>query len=126
MAGRKRPTQRKARERLQAAQEREAAALAAVEVAGAKVASAREKLAATVNAAQRKVHEAEQALAQARAALAQISGVERAAMLLDDGVAKVRADVRAVQEDHRPLLGAGGKVLVDQQKPAASLDRGSS
>lgn len=126
MAGRKRPTQREARERLQAAQEREAAALAGVEIAGAKLASAKEKLAAAVNAGQQKVHEAEQGLAQARAALAGVSGVERAAMLLDDAVVRVRADVRAVQDGRQAALVDGGQVLVDRHEAAAPLDRGST
>lgn len=114
MAGRKRPTQPDARERLQAAQEREAAALVAVELAAGKVERTKDRLDSALTALQRRVQEAENGLTCARARLADVSGVERAAVLLDDSPVKVRADVRDARrldrKEGQPSVLAAGSV----------------
>lgn len=95
----KRPLGQLARERLREAQQREAVALASVERAVAVRERARDRLAAAQVVPQRALDEAEQRLSLARGQLAEVSGVERAAMLLDESISVVRADMRARRHD---------------------------
>ncbi|GEM_PF-3773705 len=88
-----------ARERMRQAQREEATALAAVTGAQA----ARDRL-------QRKVDAADDGVAQAIARLASTSGVERAAVLLDEPVALVR---RLAQS-----AGTGPRVVDSSREPS--------
>ena len=92
-----RPVSQRARERLREVQRREAQALTAVERAAARRDRAVTRLEAAQIAPQRRLDQAETQLSRARAALAGVSGVERAATLLAESPARVRADVRAAK-----------------------------
>lgn len=94
----KMPVNEGARERLRDEQRRESAALAAVEAALAGKQRAERKLGAALQAQQDAVDAAEHQLALARADLVQVSGLARAATLLEEPLSVLRAAARTSRE----------------------------
>lgn len=90
-----RPLDERARTRLREAQRREADAVAAVHAASIRRESARAKLDTLISKHQVAIGAADQALSEARAQLVSVSGIARAALLLELSVAALRAAVRS-------------------------------
>lgn len=90
----KRPVNAGARERLRQAQQREASALAAVESAASGKARAEAKLQAALRAPLGRIEAAQRRLAVTQADLVDVSGLSRAAALLDVPPATLRAAIR--------------------------------
>jgi hypothetical protein len=95
----RRPLDERARARLRDAQRVETDAVAAVHVAAVTKESAQAKLDAVVAKHRSAIAGADHALSQAQAHLVSVSGIERAALLLDQQVASLRATVRATSGD---------------------------
>lgn len=113
------PISQAARERLREAQRREAHALTAVEKAVVRRDHAAARLAAAQVAPQRRLDEAELALTRARADLADVSGIDRAATLLGESPAQVRAAIRhARRESAMPEKSGPGPAGDDSPQDA--------
>lgn len=91
----RRPLDEHARARLRDAQRVEADAVAAVHAAAVKKESTQAKLNIIVAKHRDAIEGADHALSQAQAQLVSVSGVERAALLLEQPVAALRAAVRS-------------------------------
>ena len=91
--GTRMPRDVRARERLRLAQQQEAQALAAVFAAQRKLDQACAKREAALEAATALVDTAQESVAAMQAALVSVSGVERAAALLDIEVAQLRRSI---------------------------------
>jgi multidrug resistance efflux pump len=100
-AGR-RPLDERARHRLREAQRKESEAVAAVHAAGAAKDAARAKLDTLVRQHKTQIETAERRLNLAEAELVSVSGIERAAGLLDQSVRVLRAAVRATNVARAP------------------------
>ncbi|WP_152186429.1 hypothetical protein [Segeticoccus rhizosphaerae] len=111
------PESQLARQRLREAQRQEARALTMVERAIARRDRAVERLAAAQVAPQRRLDEAEQELSRARAALAEVSGFDRAATLLAQPPAAVRADLRAARAATAESTSTSPPVTEEQSTP---------
>jgi uncharacterized protein YigA (DUF484 family) len=98
-----RPLDERARARLRDAQRVESDAVAAVHAAGIKKESVQAKLDAVVAKHRGAIDETDHALNKAQAHLVSVSGIERAALLLEQPVAALRAIVRAAAGDAREL-----------------------
>jgi multidrug resistance efflux pump len=96
------PLDERARHRLREAQQKESEAVAAVHAADAARETAQAKLDALVRQHQDRIQTAEQRLSLAKAELVSVSGIERAASLLDQPVKALRAAVRAAKEGGAP------------------------
>ena len=77
----------------------ESDAVAAVHAASVNSDSARAKLNAVISKHQGAINRADHALSEAQAHLVSVSGIERAALLLDQPVPTLRAAVRAATRD---------------------------
>lgn len=91
----RRPLDERARTRLREAQRREADAVSAVHAASIRRESARAKLDTLISKHQVAIGAADQALSEARAQLVSVSGIVRAALLLEVSVSTLRAAVRS-------------------------------
>lgn len=91
----RRPLDERARARLRDAQRIESDAVAAIHIASIKKESVEDKLDAVVAKHQIAINRAEHELNKAQAQLALVSGIERAALLLEKPVAALRAAVRS-------------------------------
>ena len=91
----RRPLDERARARLREAQRLESDAVAAVHAASVNREGARAKLDAVVAKHQVAIGEADNVVNKARKHLVSVSGIERAALLLDEPVAALRAAVRS-------------------------------
>ena len=96
-----RPLDERARARLRDAQRVESDAVALVHAAAINKELTRAKLDAVIAKHQVAIDEADHALSKAQAHLASVSGIERAALLLEQPVAALRAAVRAATGDAR-------------------------
>jgi hypothetical protein len=101
----RRPLDERARARLREAQRVESDAVAMVHAAAVAREVTQTKLDAIIAKHQVAIREADQALSRAQSKLVSVSGIERAALLLDQPVAALRAAVRSA-------TGAG-----DQERP---------
>lgn len=101
----RRPLDERARARLREAQRVESDAVALVHTAAVGREVTQTKLDAIIAKHQVAISEADQALRKAQSKLVSVSGIERAALLLDQPVAALRAAVRST-------TGAG-----DQERP---------
>ena len=101
----RRPLDERARARLREAQRVESEAVAMVHTAAIGREVTQTKLDAIIAKHQGAIREADQALSRAQSKLVSVSGIERAALLLDQPVAALRAAVRSA-------TGAG-----DQERP---------
>ena len=95
----RRPLDQRARARLREAQRLESDAVAAVHAASVNRDGARAKLDAVIAKHQSAIDRADQALSRAQAHLVSVSGIERAALLLDQPVPTLRAAVRAATRE---------------------------
>lgn len=120
--GIRQPESQSARDRLREAQRHEARALTMVERAMTRRDRAVERLAAAQVAPQRRLDEAEQELSRARAALAGVSGVDRAATLLAQPPAVVRADLRAARAATAESTSTSSPVTGEQSTPRIAED----
>ena len=91
----RRPLDERARARLRAAQKAESDAVSAVHAASANRESARAKLDAVIARYQVAITGTDHSLSMAQARLVSVSGIERAALLLEEPVAALRAAVRS-------------------------------
>ncbi len=91
----RRPVDERARARLRDAQRVEADAVALVDAAELNLERTRAKLAAVIANHQGAIEAADQALSMALAHLVSVSGIDRAALLIDQPVAALRAAVRS-------------------------------
>jgi hypothetical protein len=91
----RRPLDERARARLREAQRAESDAVAAVQSASANREGARAKLDAVIVKHQVAINGADHALSKAQAQLVSVSGIERAALLLEQPVTALRAAVRS-------------------------------
>lgn len=91
----RRPLDERARARLRSAQRAESDAVADVHAASINRSSAQEKLDAVIASHHVAIDDADRALSKAQAHLATVSGVERAALLLEQPVAALRAAIRS-------------------------------
>ena len=91
----RRPLDEGARARLRDAQRLESDAVSRVLAAAIKREGARAKLDAVIAKHQVAIGEADQALSRAQSSLVSVSGIERAALLLDQPVGVLRAAVRS-------------------------------
>jgi hypothetical protein len=123
--GIRQPEGQLARERLRKAQRHETQALTMVERAMTRRDRAVERLAAAQVAPQRRLEEAEQELSRARAALAEVSGVDRAATLLAEPPAVVRADLRAARAATAESTSTSSPVTGEQITPGIADERQS-
>ncbi|MHB8187173.1 MAG: hypothetical protein ACYDDU_14080 [Dermatophilaceae bacterium] len=98
----RRPLDERARARLREAQQLESAAVAAVHAASVKREFATDTLNAVIAKHQGAIDEADHRLSKAQAHLVSVSGIARAALLVDQPVATLRAAVRAASGDARP------------------------
>lgn len=99
----RRPLDERARARLRNAQRLEADAVADVHAAAVNKESAQNKLDAVIAKHQFAIAEADRELGKAQAQLVSVSGIKRAALLLEQPVAALRATVRSTSVE------AGGK-----------------
>ena len=97
----RRPLDERARARLRDAQRVESNAVAAVHSAVITKESARAKLDEVVAKHQGTIDETDHALSKAQAQLVSVSGIERAALLLEQSVATLRAAVRSTKGEAR-------------------------
>lgn len=97
----RRPLDERARARLREAQRLESDAVAAVHAASVNSDVARAKLNVFIATHQGAINRADYALSEALAHLVSVSGIERAALVVDQPVAKLRAAVRASTGDAR-------------------------
>jgi hypothetical protein len=97
----RRPLDERARARLRDAQRVESDAVAAVHAAAIKKESVQANLDAVVAKHRGAVGATDQACNKAQAHLVSVSGIERAALLLEQPVAALRAIVRAAADDAR-------------------------
>ena len=97
----RRPLDGRARARLRNAQKVESEAVAAVHAAAVNKESAQAKLDAVIAKHQVAIDEADHSLSKAQAQLVSVSGIARAALLVDQPVAALRAAVRAASGDAR-------------------------
>jgi len=95
----RRPLDERARARLREAQRLESDAVAAVHAASVNSDVARAKLNAIIAKHQGAINRADHALSKAQAHLVSVSGIERAALVVDQPVATLRAAVRAATSD---------------------------
>ena len=95
----RRPLDQRARARLREAQRLESDAVAAVHSASVNRDGARAKLDAVIAKHQGAIDRADHALSKAQAHLVSVSGIERAALVVDQPVATLRAAVRAAAGD---------------------------
>jgi hypothetical protein len=93
----RRPLDEHARARLRNAQRAESDAVADVHAASINRSAAQEKLDAVIASHHVAVEDADRALSRAQAHLATVSGIERAALLLEQPVATLRAAVRTAR-----------------------------
>jgi hypothetical protein len=91
----RRPLDERARARLREAQKAESDAVAAVQAASADREGARAKLDAVIVKHQVAINGADHELSKAQAQLVSVSGIERAALLLEETAATLRAAVRS-------------------------------
>lgn len=98
----RRPLDERARHRLREAQQMESQAVAAVHAADTAKEAAQAKLDALVRQHQARIETAEERLNLARAELVSVSGIERAATLLDQPVSVLRAAARATNVTRAP------------------------
>jgi hypothetical protein len=91
----RRPLDERARARLRDAQKLESDAVALVHAAAIKKESAQDRLDTIIAKHQVAIGTADRALSLAQAHLVSVSGIERAALLLDEPVAALRAAVRS-------------------------------
>ena len=121
MGSRTRPTDPTARERLRRAQAAEELAVRSIEAAHVRLERSRRRMETAVEAARLSVEQAAGALYDAKLALVRTSGVERAALLLDEPRSALRALARhrhranTEQDD----VALGGHVSA-RQTPAAT------
>ena len=94
-----RPLDERARARLRDAQRVESDAVAAVHSAAVAKESAQAKLDAVIAKHQGAIDEADYGLSKAQAHLVSVSGMARAALLIDQPVATLRSAVRAAPAD---------------------------
>lgn len=97
----RRPLDERARARLREAQRLESDAVAAVHAASVNSDVARAKLNVIIAKHQGAISRADHALSKAQAHLVSVSGIERAALVVDQPVATLRAAVRAATGDAR-------------------------
>ena len=97
----RRPLDERARARLRDAQRLESDAVAAVHAASVNSEGARAKLDAVIAKHQVAIGEADNAVSNAQAQLVSVSGIERAALLLAQPVAALRAAVRSTTGEAR-------------------------
>ena len=97
----RRPLDERARARLRDAQRDESEAVAAVHAAAINKESAQAKLDAVIAKHQIAIDEADHSLSKAQAHLVSVSGIARAALLVDQPVATLRAAMRAATSDAR-------------------------
>ena len=97
----RRPLDGRARARLRNAQKVESEAVAAVHAAAVNKELTRAKLDAVIAKHQRAIDEADHRLSKAQAHLVSVSGIARAALLVDQPVATLRAAMRAATGDAR-------------------------
>jgi hypothetical protein len=97
----RRPLDERARARLRDAQRLESDAVAAVHAAAGKKQCTQAKLDAVITKHRGAIDEANHALSKAQAYLVSVSGIQRAALLLEQPVATLRAAVRAATGDAR-------------------------
>jgi len=95
------PLDERARARLRDAQKVESDAVARVHAAVINRGVVQAKLDAVIAKHQVAIHEADHALRKAQAHLVSVSGIERAALLLEEPVATLRGAVRAAMGDAR-------------------------
>ena len=100
----RRPLDERARHRLREAQQKESEAVAAVHAADAAKEAAQTKLDVLVRQHQSRIETAEEQLNLAKAELVAVSGLERAAALLDLPVKVLRSAVRAANVTRAPDL----------------------
>lgn len=91
----RRPLDERARARLRDAQKLESDAVALVHTAAIKKESAQDRLDTVIAKHQVAIGTADRTLSLAQAHLVSVSGIERAALLLDEPVAALRAAVRS-------------------------------
>jgi hypothetical protein len=96
------PLDERARQRLREAQQKESQAVAAVHAADAAKVAVHAKFEALVRQHQARIEMAEERLRLAKAELVSVSGVERAAALLDEPAKALRAAVRAANVPPAP------------------------
>jgi hypothetical protein len=97
----RRPLDERARARLRDAQKAEYDAVAAVHAASADREGARAKLGEVIAKHQVAIGEADNAVNKAQAQLVSVSGIERAALLLEEPVGALRAAVRSTTGEAR-------------------------
>ena len=97
----RRPLDERARARLRDAQRGESDAVALVHAAAINKELTRAKLDAVIAKHQRAIDEADRRLSKAQAHLVSVSGIARAALLVDQPVATLRAAMRAATGDAR-------------------------
>jgi len=97
----RRPLDERARARLREAQREESDAVAAVHAALVNRDGAQAKLNAVIAKHQGAIDDADHALSQAQSRLVSVSGIERAALLLELPVADLRAVLRRTKSDAR-------------------------
>ena len=97
----RRPLDEGARARLRDAQRLESDAVGAVHAASVNRDGARAKLDAVIAKHQDAINRADHALSKAQAHLVSVSGIERAALVIDQPIATLRAAVRAATSDAR-------------------------
>ena len=95
----RRPLDERARARLREAQRLESDAVAAVHAASVNSDGARAKLNVIIAKHQGAINRADHALSKAQAHLVSVSGIERAALVVDLPVSTLRAAVRAATGD---------------------------
>lgn len=98
----RRPLDERARHRLREAQQKESEAVAAVHAADAAKEAAQAKLDALVRQHHSRIETAEGLLNLAKAELVSVSGIERAAALLDLPAKVLRSAVRAADRTRAP------------------------
>ena len=100
----RRPLDERARARLRDAQRVESDAVALVHAAAINKELTRTKLDAVIAKHQGAIDEADHRLSKAQAHLVSVSGIARAALLVDQPVATLRAAMRAARGDARAQL----------------------
>ena len=93
------PLDERARARLREAQRLESDAVAAVHAASVNSAGARAKLSVVIAKHQGAIDRADHALSKAQAHLVSVSGIQRAALVIDQPLATLRAAVRTTAGD---------------------------
>jgi len=97
----RRPVDERARARLRDAQRVESDAVAAVHVAAVRKESAQAKLDEVIAKHRVAIDETNLALSKAQAQLVSVSGIDRAALLLEQPIASLRAAVRSTRGEAR-------------------------